>query len=61
VLDLTSRDFDEARRLLQRIDTLRAPDALHLAFVQQRGFQMATLDKGLAKSASSLSVHVAPI
>jgi len=52
-------DFLEARRLLERHTTLRAPDALHLAIAEREGWALATLDRGLAAAAEQQGVTLA--
>ncbi|HEY3814523.1 MAG TPA: type II toxin-antitoxin system VapC family toxin [Caulobacteraceae bacterium] len=56
--ELTSADFQAARALLLDDVSLRAPDALHLAFAKLRALEIATLDEGLAKSAKASGVAV---
>lgn len=52
-------DFLQARRLLERHDVLRAPDALHLAIVEREGWALATLDRRLAEAAMTQGVALA--
>lgn len=52
-------DFLQARRLLERHDVLRAPDALHLAIVEREAWALATLDRRLAEAAVTQGVALA--
>ena len=51
--------FRIARSLIARFDTpLRSLDALHVAIARDRGFQLLTLDKSLAKASRRLGLEV---
>tara|TARA_R110002124_G_scaffold240677_2_gene405949 strand:+ start:2117 stop:2536 length:420 start_codon:yes stop_codon:yes gene_type:complete len=52
-------DFLQARRLLERHEALRAPDALHLAIVERESWALATLDRRLAEAAVKQGVVLA--
>ncbi|WP_336968213.1 type II toxin-antitoxin system VapC family toxin [Brevundimonas aurantiaca] len=55
---LDDLDFVRCRALLRDGLRLRTPDALHLAVVLRRGFDLATLDKELAAAARLKGVEV---
>lgn len=54
-------DFEFSRRILRAEDSLRAPDALHLALVQRAGNVLATLDQRMAEAARRVGIEVAEI
>lgn len=56
---IQSEDFAHASILVGRPDSrLRSGDALHLAIVERRGFDLATLDNALADYAELTGVFV---
>ena len=55
---ITHRHFTSAEHLVAAGNGLRASDALHLAIVAEGGWEIATLDRGLAKAARAIGVSV---
>ncbi|MGH6992609.1 MAG: type II toxin-antitoxin system VapC family toxin [Caulobacteraceae bacterium] len=55
---IESADHAAAYGLVRRFDlALRAPDALHLALCRRRDHELATLDRRLARAATTLAVR----
>jgi predicted nucleic acid-binding protein len=61
VAEVTAKHFSAAARLVEAGDGLKAPDALHLAIVEDHGWQIATLDRALARAALAIGVVVPSI
>lgn len=58
-VEISPGDIVMATRFIQRLDlTLRAPDAIHIAIAQRLAIALATFDRGMASSASTLGVGV---
>lgn len=56
-----SGDIATAVEFIRRLDlTLRTPDAINIAIAWRLGIALATFDKGMAASAATLGVAVAP-
>ena len=59
---VVQRHFVRAASTMERPDLkLRSSDALHLALAKDRGFAMATLDKGLGDAAGAVGVPTASV
>ncbi len=56
---IEAEDFRDARRLVDRHGTLRAPDALHIAIAARNGWTLATLDEIQAEAATRHGVALA--
>ncbi len=60
-IETAPTDIAAAGAFIRRLDlTLRAPDAIHIAIAQRFGIEIATFDLGMASSATTLGVKVAP-